>query len=109
MSRDRDLGEAHRGIEDALGDIAGAARHVEDAIGQRCSVLGGASLATMSVLPQPVHAAAHQIVHEVIAVGHVVEHLVDQRLLLFERHRPFPEMRGLSHPLSAFIVWRVSI
>ena len=39
-------------------------------------------------------AAAHQVVHQVVAVGDAVEHVVDQPLLVLERHRPLAEMGG---------------
>ena len=38
------------------------------------------------VFPQPVQAARHQVVHQVVAVGDPVEDVVDQRLLLAGAH-----------------------
>src|SRR5690606_12504940 len=34
------------------------------------------------ILPQPVQAARHQVVHEVVAIRDLMEHLVDEGLLL---------------------------
>ena len=39
------------------------------------------------VLPQPVQAARHQVVHQVVAARDAVEHVVDQRLLVRRRRR----------------------
>ena len=40
------------------------------------------------ILPQPVQAARHQIVHQVVAVGDAVEDVVDERLLVARRRHP---------------------
>ena len=47
------------------------------------------------ILPHPVKAARHDIVHEIVALGHLVEHVVDQTLLLVECHIGIAEMRQL--------------
>jgi hypothetical protein len=49
----------------AEGDVAGAARHVED-------VLARARLDPRdeAILPQPMHPARHGVVHDVVAFGH---------------------------------------
>ncbi len=48
-----------------------------------------------NILPHPVQAARHDIVHDVVALGHLVEHVVDEALLLVERDIGIAEMRGL--------------
>src|SRR5436190_5393133 len=45
----------------AEGDVAGAASHVEDALAGSWLHLGDEA-----VLPEPVHAARHEVVHQVI-------------------------------------------
>ena len=47
------------------------------------------------ILPHPMQAARHQIVHDVVALGHLVEHVVDEALLLVERDIAVAEMGGL--------------
>jgi len=47
-----------------------------------------------------VQPAGHEIVHEVVAAGHAAEDVVDQRLLVLERHLLETEMgllAGLRH------------
>ena len=68
---DGDLGAAPGHAE---GDVAGAAGHVEDA-------LAGARLhpGDEAVLPQPVHAARHQVVHQVVAARDGREDPADAR------------------------------
>ena len=44
------------------------------------------------VLPGAVQPARHQVVHQVVAARDAVEHVVDQRLLVVERHVPEAEM-----------------
>ena len=50
-------------------------------------------------LPDPVQAAGHQVVHQVVARGHAVKHLVHQRLLVPDGNIPEAEMRGLARPI----------
>src|SRR5579885_355567 len=52
-----------------------------------------------NVLPDPVESAGHQIVHEVVAEGDLVEDLIDPRLLFFERDAGKTEMCLLCHDL----------
>ena len=67
-----------RGLDDAEGDVAGAAGDVEHRpAGASRRVEPG----DHRVLPEPVQAARHQVVHQVVAAGDLVEHLVDERLL----------------------------
>ena len=61
--------------------VASAARHVEDMF-----AWPWLHLCDEAVLPQPVQAARHQVVHQVVAVGDPVEDVVDQRLLLAGAH-----------------------
>ena len=44
------------------------------------------------VLPGAVQPARHQVVHQVVAPRDRVEHVVDQRLLVVERHLAEAEM-----------------
>ena len=61
--------------------VAGAAGHVERA-------LAGvqARERQRELLPQPVHAARHQVVHQVVVAGDGVEHAADAPLLLAPGH-----------------------
>lgn len=47
------------------------------------------------VLPHPVQARAHEVVHEIVLRRHAVKHALDQLLLLIDRHITEPEMCGL--------------
>ena len=47
---------------------------------------GGLSGRDQRVLPGAVQPARHQVVHQVVAARDAVEHVVDQRLLVVERH-----------------------
>ena len=76
-------------LGDAEGDVAGAAGDVEMA---ETRAVAGVDLAGERVLPQPVQAAGHQIVHHVVAAGDLVEHVVDEMLLLGQRHLGIAEM-----------------
>ena len=44
------------------------------------------------ILPGAVQPARHEIVHQVVAARHAVKNVVDQRLLVLERHAPEAEM-----------------
>jgi len=64
------LGEPHR-------HVAGAAGAVDDGLAwARIEARRG------HVLPEPVHARAHQVVHQVVAAGHAVEHAAHQARLV---------------------------
>ena len=65
----------------AAGHVAGAAGHVEDALAG-----AGIELRRRRVLPQPVHAPAHQGVHQVVVGGHGIEHSTHQPDLLARVH-----------------------
>ena len=49
------------------------------------------------VLPGAVQPGRHQVVHQVVALRHLVEDVVDQRLLLAERHLAKAEMGVVAH------------
>jgi hypothetical protein len=49
-----------------------------------CPVLAEAKFGDEYVLPDPVQPARHDIVHQVVALGDLVEDIVDQTLLLVE-------------------------
>ena len=74
---------------DAQRDVAGAAGDVEMAVG---AMARRGDLGDQHVFPQPVQAARHQIVHQVVAAGDLVEHVVDQALLGLQRHAAVAEM-----------------
>src|SRR5690606_7574623 len=90
-----DLGIAMGGIDDALADIARATGHIEHAVGTAART-ARVEVRHQRVLPEPVHAHAHQVVHQVIAVGDVVKNLVDQTLLVLKRDGLFTEVGGFS-------------
>ncbi len=82
-----DVGNGDLGIlgagDDPEGDVAGAAGDVEDAIAARRPPRRRQPR-DQRVLPQPVHAARHQVVHQVVAAGDALEDAVDESLLLVE-------------------------
>ena len=69
------------GVGDAERDVAGAAGDVEMAKG---AMPRRVQLGDEHVLPDPVQTRRHQVVHQVVAVGDLVEDVVDQTLLLVE-------------------------
>ena len=93
-------GDAHAraaGFHHAEGDVAGAAGQIE----QGKALVGTRRIDRrhQRILPGAVQAGRHQVVHQVIAAGHRMEHVIDQRLLVGKRHRLFAEM-GLSAVFS---------
>ena len=72
------------------GDVARAAGDVEMGEGARNR---GMRLGDKNVLPYPVQAEGHQIVHHVVTVGDLVEHRVHQSLLLLHSNGALAEMR----------------
>jgi hypothetical protein len=55
--------------QEAKGDVAGAARHIEEFLARtRIRHID------QGILPEPVDAARHQVVHQVVARGHAFEH-----------------------------------
>ena len=80
-----DLGEAE-------GDVAGAAGHVEDLLAR-----ARVHAADEAVLPQPVHAARHGVVHQVVAGGDAGEDAADARGLFGRGDVFVAEGDGLAH------------
>ena len=87
-----DVGLRATGLQHREGDIARAAGHVEM---MERPVLGRVDRGQERALPGPVQAARHQVVHQVVAVGDLVEDVVDLGLLLGELHRLEAEMGGV--------------
>ena len=71
-------------------DVAGAAGDVEQR--ERPFVARRIDGGDQRVLPGAVQAARHQVVHQVVAARDAAEHVVDQRLLVGERHGAVAEM-----------------
>ncbi len=72
------------GLRDPQRDVAGAARDIEQR--ERCRAARRIDRRHQRVLPGAVQSARHQVVHQVVAPRHRVEHVVDHRLLFGERH-----------------------
>ena len=72
-------------FEEAGGDVAGSAGNVQKREGLRA--FGRGEHGHELVFPQPVQAAGHQIVHQVVAAGDAGKHAVDEALLGLRRHR----------------------
>ena len=70
-------------------DVAGAAGDVQMSI--RAMARRG-DLGDQHVLPQPMQAARHQVVHQVVAAGDLVEDVVDQPLLGVQRDAAVAEL-----------------
>ena len=83
----------------AKGNVAGAAGNIE----QRERPVASRRIERVDhqVFPDPVQARRHQIVHQVVALGHAVKHVVYQRLLVLQGNVPEAEMRGLVWPIHA--------
>src|SRR5262249_927131 len=64
----------------AKSNVAGAAGHVEQGEGR--ATLGRVERIDHDVLPDPVQAHRHQIVHQVVSGCDAVKHVVDERLLV---------------------------
>ncbi|MNZ77289.1 hypothetical protein D3C78_958210 [compost metagenome] len=98
------------GFDDTEGDIAGAARNVQNLVGR---VLARRKRRDHRVLPQPVQASRHYVIHDVVALGHLMEDLVDQPLLfafvhLVEAigrfHAALGSGTGVGHRLSPYLL-----
>jgi hypothetical protein len=74
------------------GDVAGAAGDVEQR--ERPIAPRRVERADHDVLPDPMQARRHQVVHQVVAGRHAVKHIVHQRLLVLQGHVPEAEMGG---------------
>ncbi len=72
-------------FEEAGGDVAGAPGNVQEREG--LMAFGGCEHGHELVFPQPVQAAGHQIVHQVVAAGDTGKHAIDEALLGLGRHR----------------------
>ncbi len=81
----------------AEGDVAGAACDVEQGKGR--IVFRRVQRIDHDVLPDPVQARRHQIVHQVVAGRHAVKYVVHQRLLVPQGHVPEAKMGGLIRPI----------
>src|SRR3546814_6072094 len=82
-------------VEDAEGDIAGAAGDI-----QHADRAGGAEPVDHGGFPQPVDAARHQVVHQVVAAGDRFEDAADQPHLVAYRHAAEAEMGLVSSILA---------
>ena len=61
------------------------------------------------ILPGAVQPARHEVVHQIVALRHLAKHIVDQRLLLAERHPLEAEgvvRRAARAITSSSSVWR---
>ena len=74
---------------DAKGNVARTARHIE--MFERAAP-GRVHFPDENILPNAVQPAGHQIVHNVVALSDLMEHVVDQILLVVERHFGIAEM-----------------
>ena len=88
---DRHLRAAPRHAE---GDVAGAAGHVEDALARPRLHAGDEA-----VLPQPVHAARHQVVHHVVAARDRAEDAADAPRLFLGADQLVAEIDLVRHGL----------
>jgi hypothetical protein len=66
---------AVRGRDNAEGDIAGAAGHVEKAEARAARRVEARH---QRVFPDPVQSARHHVIHDVIAFGDLVKDVIDQ-------------------------------
>ena len=93
---DGDAGRVIAGVHHPERDVAGAAGHIE----QRERTVSGARRVHrrhQHVLPGAMQAGRHQVVHQVVAAGDRMEHVVDQRLLVAKRHVTEAEMGVVGH------------
>ena len=74
----------------AEGNISSPASHIEQ--GEGLVALRRIDRRHQRILPGAVHAAGHQVVHQVVAPRDRAEHVVHQPLLVGKRHRLFAEM-----------------
>ena len=90
-----DVGPFALAVQQAEGDVAGAARHIQELLARP-----RVHHVDHGVLPEPVHAARHQVVHQVVARRHAGEDLAHQAGLFGSRHVAESEggtpLRGLS-------------
>src|SRR5580704_18882287 len=74
----------------AKGDVSGAAGDIEER--KRPIAFRRVYRRDEHLLPSPMEATGHQVVHEVVAPRHALEHVVDQRLLFLDRYLTEAEM-----------------
>jgi len=89
-----DLRLGAAGLDNAEGDIARPAGNIDMA---ERPLPGRTEHGDKNVLPEPVQAHAHQVVHQVIARGHLVKDTIHPGLLVRQRNILEPEMRCLDH------------
>jgi hypothetical protein len=77
-------------IDDAKGNITGAAGKIEHM--EIPLAFGRIDRRHQRVFPRAVQAARHQVIHEVVATGDRMKHLVDAPLLVLEWHALIAEM-----------------
>ena len=65
---------------------------------------GRAHFGDENVLPDPVQAERHQIVHQVVAVGDFMKDVVDEALFFLERNAFVAEMGFFARRI--FAIWR---
>ena len=88
------------GLDHAERHVAGATREIEQ--GEVARALGRIDRGHQRVLPGPVQAARHQVVHQVVTARDALKHVVDQRLLVRKRHLARAERGRVCHCYSAF-------
>ncbi len=96
---DGDARAGPAGLDHAERDVAGTAgeiEHGEFLLGARRIDRGD-----QRVLPGPVQPARHQVVHQVVAPRHRMEHAIDHALLVGERHGLLAEMGLIARVLAA--------
>ncbi len=91
-----------RRLGGAEGDVAGAAGDIEQR--ERRVALRRIERRDHDVLPDPVQARRHQVVHQVVARRHAVKHVVHQRLLVAQGHVPEAKMGGLVRPIHQLVL-----
>ena len=85
-------GDARAAPGDPECDVAGSTRHIEN-------ILAGTRLQARdeAVLPQPVHPARHEVVHQIVAASDRAEDLTDAMRLLFGADQLVAEIHLGSH------------
>ncbi len=88
------MGLRPAGLDNAEGDIARAAGDIEMPEG---TAPGRAQHRNQRILPEAVQPGAHDVVHQIVARGDLVEDIVHPGLLLAQWDILEPEMRGFRH------------
>src|SRR6516165_3972657 len=97
-----DVEDGHAGAGPAPGQHAGS--HITGAAGdieQRKGPLARGRIdgGDEGVLPGAMQPAGHQIVHQIVAIGHAPKHVIDQPLLVPDRYLAEAEIGGCAAPL----------